>query len=78
MFVLFVCTVSVLLSPSLKQFVKKICVAPETLTVADYALKGYSFGHDEKCHIALLAMEAHRQATLLYALHSVMKYMSST
>lgn len=32
---------------------------------------------EERCHINLLALEARRQAALLYGLHAVMLYMSS-
>jgi len=63
----------IFLSEPVKMFVKKIACDPETLTEADFQLKGYSFRLDEKCHIALLTMEAHRQAALLYALLAVMK-----
>lgn len=66
--------IPVFLTQSLKYFVKKVACAPDTITEDDYKLKGYNFLPDEKCHIVLLAIEARRQASLLYALHSVMKY----
>lgn len=67
--------IPVFLTHSLKRYVTKIVSAPETITQADYDLRGYSFKASEKCHIVLLAIEARRQASTLYALHSVMKYM---
>jgi sestrin len=67
----------VFLTHALKTFVKKIVCAPETVTKADFELSGYNFKPDEKAHIVLLAIEARRQASLLYALHSVMKFMGS-
>jgi hypothetical protein len=65
--------IPVFLTNSLKTFIKKLVCAPETITQADYELTGYSFQPSEKCHIVLLAIEARRQASLLYALHSVMQ-----
>jgi hypothetical protein len=67
--------IPVFLTPALKTFVRKIVCAPDTITREDYELKGYNFKPDEKCHIVLLAIEARRQASLLYALHALMKFM---
>ena len=69
--------IPVFLTQALKTFVRKIACAPETITKEDYELRGYGFKADEKCHIVLLAIEARRQASLLYALHSVMRFMGS-
>ena len=70
--------IPVFLTHSLKQLVRKIACAPETITMSDFELKGYNFKPSEKCHIVLLVIEARRQASLLYALHSVMRFMGST
>ena len=69
--------IPIFLTASLKTYVKKIVCFPETITEADYELTGYNFKPDEKCHIALLSVEARRQASLLYALHCVRAYYQS-
>jgi hypothetical protein len=56
--------IPVFLQQSVKQFVKKVACDPESATASDYVIKGYQFSHDEKCHIALLAMEGHRQVII--------------
>jgi len=68
--------IPVFLTNALKTLVRKLVCAPDGITAEDIELKGYNFKPDEKCHIVLLAIEARRQAALLYALHSVMKFMS--
>ena len=66
------------LSNNLKNYIKKLTTAPETIQLQDYEMRGYTFNPDEKAHIVLLAIEARRQAELLYSLHAVMTYMTTT
>lgn len=70
--------IPVFLSQSVRTYVKKVACDPESLTFADYELKGYSFTHPERAHIALLAAEAHRQASLLYGLYALNKYITQS
>jgi hypothetical protein len=66
--------IHVFLTSNLKAFVKKIVCFPDSITQSDFELPGYTFKPSEKAHIVLLAIEARRQASLLYALHAVMKH----
>ncbi|KAN0011923.1 hypothetical protein ACTFIU_000142 [Dictyostelium citrinum] len=66
--------VNMFLSRSLKNFVKKAVCFPETIKRDDYSKLGYSLKPDEKCHLSLLAVCSHKQASLLYGLYSVMNY----
>jgi sestrin len=68
--------IPIFLSNNLKTYIKKVTCMPEQVTAGDFDLRGYKFGPDEKCHIVLLAIEARRQAILLYALHAVMRHMT--
>eukprot|EP00164_Ancoracysta_twista_P004062 GFYU01005450.1.p1 GENE.GFYU01005450.1~~GFYU01005450.1.p1 ORF type:complete len:569 (+),score=132.65 GFYU01005450.1:160-1866(+) len=64
------------LNRNVKQFSKKVACYPESLTANDYINVGYAVLHREKCHITLLSVEARRQASLLYALHSLMRHIN--
>ncbi|EGC32293.1 hypothetical protein DICPUDRAFT_98918 [Dictyostelium purpureum] len=66
--------VNMFLSRSLKNFVKKAVCFPESIKRDDYAKLGYSLKPDEKCHLSLLAICSHKQASLLYGLYTVMNY----
>jgi hypothetical protein len=62
---------------ALESFVKKIAAKPETLDKRDFDnLTRLALDCSERCHIALLAFEARRQASLLYGLHAIMTHMS--
>jgi len=67
--------VNVFVHKPLKAFIKKIVCVPETITKKDYNTLGYELAATEKCHLALLTVEARKQAELLYGLHAVMKHM---
>eukprot|EP01125_Pyxidicula_operculata_P016446 TRINITY_DN5665_c0_g1_i1.p1 TRINITY_DN5665_c0_g1~~TRINITY_DN5665_c0_g1_i1.p1 ORF type:complete len:556 (+),score=73.54 TRINITY_DN5665_c0_g1_i1:152-1819(+) len=62
----------------IKEFIKKVVCEPYTITKADlkenFKIKLYD---NEKVHVALLALEARRQAELLYGLHAVASYMKA-
>eukprot|EP00026_Physarum_polycephalum_P005854 Phypoly_transcript_05893.p1 GENE.Phypoly_transcript_05893~~Phypoly_transcript_05893.p1 ORF type:complete len:624 (+),score=89.29 Phypoly_transcript_05893:72-1874(+) len=68
--------VNLLLNRDVKFFVKKIACMPDSITQHDFDDLGLELRPEEKCHIALLAMESHKQACLLYGLHAVMQYMN--
>eukprot|EP01088_Endostelium_zonatum_P006316 TRINITY_DN18428_c0_g1_i2.p1 TRINITY_DN18428_c0_g1~~TRINITY_DN18428_c0_g1_i2.p1 ORF type:complete len:567 (+),score=78.73 TRINITY_DN18428_c0_g1_i2:83-1783(+) len=64
------------LSKSIKPFIKRVCCDACTITKTHWHVEiGIDFTPEEKCHVALLAAEAAKQAGLLYGLHAVMKYM---
>lgn len=66
-----------LLNRRMKAYVKKMVCKPDDIISADVSNLGYHLQPAEKCHIALLASEARKQAELLYGLHAVMKLMQS-
>ena len=68
-------TVNELLLRNLKKFTKDMVFTPFAVTAQDLVNLGYSLSPEEKCHIALLATEARKQAELIYALHAVSKHL---
>lgn len=71
-------TVNELLLRNLKKFTKDLSCTPFAVTAQDLLNLGYSLSPEEKCHIALLATEARKQAELMYALHALSKHLSSS
>eukprot|EP01116_Phalansterium_solitarium_P000566 TRINITY_DN10394_c0_g1_i1.p2 TRINITY_DN10394_c0_g1~~TRINITY_DN10394_c0_g1_i1.p2 ORF type:complete len:258 (-),score=101.05 TRINITY_DN10394_c0_g1_i1:182-955(-) len=65
--------VNVFLNKEVKSYIKKITCVPESITKADYKNFNLDLGHDEKVHVALLAVESSKQCELLYGLHAIMK-----
>jgi sestrin len=61
---------------AIKQFVKKVACFPDRIIRNDFENIGVDLRPEEKCHVALLAAEARKQAELLYGLHVVMQYMT--
>jgi len=57
-------------------YVKKVALEPFTITLSDINL-GVQFAPDEKAHICFLAAESRKQASLLYCLRAISKYLSS-
>ncbi|RWS30217.1 Sestrin-like protein [Leptotrombidium deliense] len=68
--------VNELLDRNLKSYIKKVCCFPHrvALNECDNVMK--AFRRSEKIHVNLMITEARMQAELLYALRSVMKYMT--
>ena len=62
------------LNRSIKAYIKKVICCPETITKKDFSKMGVNLTPKEKCHLTLLAIEARKQAELLYGLRSIMKY----
>jgi len=67
--------VNIYLNISAKNYIKKISCYPSNITKNDFQDVGYELTHDEKVHVALLAVESAKQSALLYGLHAVMKHM---
>eukprot|EP01138_Halocafeteria_seosinensis_P016342 gb/GECG01016673.1/.p1 GENE.gb/GECG01016673.1/~~gb/GECG01016673.1/.p1 ORF type:complete len:733 (+),score=88.35 gb/GECG01016673.1/:1-2199(+) len=67
-------SVNTLMYPPTKSFIKQAVCSPETITEESFDGIEGDMGPDEKCHIGLLSIEAKKQASLLYALHAMMKY----
>jgi len=68
--------VNTFMNRNMKAWVKNMVCKPYDVTLADTNL-GYHLQPQEKAHIALLAIEARKQAELLYGLHAVMTLMSA-
>ena len=66
--------VNILLSRHLKSFIKKAVCKPEGIIRKDFIKMGETFSSKEKCFITLLAMEAKKQAELIYGLRSIMNF----
>ena len=71
-------TVNELLLRNLKKFTKDLSLTPWQTSPQDFVNLGYSLSPEEKCHIALLATEARKQAELMYALHAISRHLSSS
>lgn len=68
--------VNVFLPRAVKEYVKKAVCFPNLVTEEDFKTFSVVFRPDEKCHILLLALEARKQACLLYGLRAVMQHMT--
>jgi len=66
------------LNKQVKKFIKKCACYPQDITRSDYEVFGYDFTDDEKCHVTLLVFEARRQASIVFGLKALGKYLSST
>jgi len=62
------------LNKRIKTFIKKVCCTPETIGHNDWKSVGFRFREEEKCHINLIAVEARKQAELVYGLSRVMNW----
>ena len=56
-----------------KAFAKKVACYPEAITAWDFNAFTSTFTADEKVHIVMLAVEARRQAALLYGLKALLQ-----
>lgn len=68
--------VNTYMNRAIKHFVKKVACFPDRIIRNDFENIGVDLRPEEKCHVALLAAEARKQAELLYGLHVVMQYMT--
>jgi sestrin len=62
------------LNTKIKKFLKKVCCKPEEIEYKDWRNIGFYLREEEKCHVNLIAVEARKQAELVYGLSSVMKW----
>jgi len=62
------------LNIKIKKFLKKVCCKPEEIEYKDWRNIGFHLREEEKCHVNLIAVEARKQAELVYGLWSVMKW----
>jgi len=60
----------------LKIFIKKLVCYPQSVTFRDIKWLGVPLRDDEKLHVAILALEAKKQASILFALLAINKHMS--
>jgi sestrin len=68
--------VNQLIHQKTKSYVKKVALEPFTITSSDMNL-GMQFMPEEKAHISFLAAESRKQASVLYCLRAVSKYLST-
>ena len=66
--------ISLLLNAPLQLFLCRVCEG-QPMRPEEWALAGYELTEGEKVHIALLVMEARRQAALLYSMHAVVQHL---
>ena len=69
--------VNIFLPIELKVFIKKLACWPHTVTIENVRHMGVQLAEREKIHIAILVLEAKKQAALLFALRAVKRYMQS-
>eukprot|EP01119_Soliformovum_irregulare_P021919 TRINITY_DN7385_c0_g1_i2.p1 TRINITY_DN7385_c0_g1~~TRINITY_DN7385_c0_g1_i2.p1 ORF type:complete len:616 (-),score=149.10 TRINITY_DN7385_c0_g1_i2:116-1963(-) len=62
------------LNKEIKSYIKKIACQNDHITKSDYRNLVLVLAPDEKVHIALLATESAKQASLLYGLHVITKH----
>eukprot|EP00698_Gefionella_okellyi_P021409 TRINITY_DN6935_c0_g1_i1.p1 TRINITY_DN6935_c0_g1~~TRINITY_DN6935_c0_g1_i1.p1 ORF type:complete len:543 (-),score=94.26 TRINITY_DN6935_c0_g1_i1:125-1753(-) len=60
---------------STKAYIKKIACYPERIAHVDFHRIGLQLRPEERCHVNILALEAAKQAELLYGLHAIMQFM---
>ncbi|CAG8482826.1 9021_t:CDS:2 [Cetraspora pellucida] len=64
------------LNNKFKSYIRKLCCTPEDITIDDWLDMGFEFSSEDKCHVNLIAIEARKQAELVYGLWNVMKWRS--
>jgi len=53
-------------------------VTPDQVTASDFQQMGLHLRPDEKCHIALIAVEARKQADLIYGLRAISDHLTGS
>lgn len=66
--------INTFLNKKFKMFLKKVCCTPEKIIHKDWRNVGFQLREEEKCHVNLIAVEARKQAELIYGLSNVMKW----
>lgn len=60
--------ISTYLTNQNKAYIQKVCYTPQEIRYHDWKNFGLSLRDEEKCHVNLLAVQAKKQATLIYGL----------
>ena len=60
-----------MLQRGLKKYCKAACFNPTALTQEEFLGFGVNLTPDEKCHALLIALEARKQSSLLWALRAI-------
>lgn len=68
--------VNLFLNIELKKYIKKVACFPESITYEDFYNTGYRLLPSEKCHVALITIEARKQVELMYGLHVINKILT--
>jgi len=71
------CRMNKVLHRPLKEFVKKVVCQPDTVSRTDFDRMGLALRTEEKIHLIVLAIEARRQAVLLYGLRVLSQAMEA-
>jgi len=66
--------INTFLNKRIKAFLKKVCCTPGEISFNDWRGVGFRLREEEKCHVNLIAVEARKQAELIYGLSCVMKW----
>ncbi|RIA99103.1 PA26 p53-induced protein [Glomus cerebriforme] len=66
--------INTFLNKKIKVFLKKVCCTPEEIRYNDWKVIGFRLREEEKCHVNLIAVEARKQAELVYGLSCVMRW----
>ncbi|GES88938.1 sestrin-1 isoform X2 [Rhizophagus clarus] len=66
--------INTFLNKRIKAFLKKVCCTPEEVRYSDWRGVGFRLREEEKCHVNLIAVEARKQAELVYGLSCVMRW----
>ena len=60
-----------------KEFIKRVVSTPEAVTKDHFLNCTPMLRHDEMCHVVMLALEARKQAALIYSLHALTTLVTS-
>eukprot|EP01083_Nonionella_stella_P136444 415205_1 len=66
--------VNLVVNRRLKEFTKRVTCHPDLINRNEFLHLGYDLQQREKVHMTLVTLHARMQASLLYALHAVMRY----
>ena len=67
--------VNAFLNRSIKSYIKKVVCSPQVICQSDFTDVGISLRDEEKVHVNLLAVEAKKQASLVYCLYAITEAM---
>ena len=70
--------VNTYLNRPIKAFVKKFACCPDSIELSDFMYFSTMLLPSEKCHIALLILEAKKQAEILYGVRAIEKRLAKS